>query len=382
MPAAPVIAEALFTYRIGGSERVAVDLALEFKRRGYRVVCLAFHDSDGPMRRQLEGAGVRCLDMDYANFKGVWRRLAYLWSFWRMLRREQISALHVHHTNALILCGIPARLARVRRVLVTEHGLDWLRQPLGRRVARRYRGYASNFSVVEPAQAHYFCTELGVPEERVHYVANGVRVPSGHVEGAGRMRERLGIAPGVFAFFFVGRLDPLKDLGTLLGAFAALPTEVLRRSRLYLVGEGSERTSLEARRDSLQLGDRVQFLGARNDVTDLLMAADAFVMSSISEGLPMVLLEAMAAGVPCVATAVGGIPQLLASDRGLCVPAQDPIALARAMAAVAGSQELRTRFVVNAREQLRTHHAFDAIADRYLELLGLPPTAVVATTAA
>lgn len=90
----------------------------------------------------------------------------------------------------------------------------------------------------------------------------------------------------------------------------------------------------------------------------------------------MVLLEAMAAGVPCVATAVGGIPQLLASDRGLCVPAKDPVALARAMAAVAGSRELRARFVINAREQLRKHHALDAIADRYLELLGLPPTAV------
>ena len=382
MPAAPVIAEGLFTYRIGGSERVAVDLALEFKRRGYRVVCFAFHDSDGPMRQQLEGAGVRCLDMDYANFKGVLRRLAYLWSFWRMLRREQISALHVHHAAALVLCGIPARLARVRKLLVTEHALEWLRLPLGRRVARHYRGYASDFSVVEPAQADYFCTELGVPEDRVHYVANGVRVPSRHAECVGRMRERLEIAAGVFAFFFVGRLDPIKDLGTLLGAFAALPPEVLRRSRLYLVGEGSERTSLEARRDALHLGEHVRFLGARNDVTDLLMAANAFVMSSISEGLPMVLLEAMAAGVPCVATAVGGIPQLLANERGLCVPAGDPVALARAMASVAASEELRTRLVVNASEHLRKHHAFDAIADRYLELLGLPPTAVEATTAA
>ena len=380
MPAAPVIAEGLFTYRIGGSERVAVDLAVEFKRRGYRVVCFAFHDSDGPMRQQLEAAGVRCLDMDYANFKGVLRRLAYLWSFWRMLRREQISVLHVHHTQALALCGVPARLARVR-TLLTEHALDWLRLPLGRRVARHYRGFASDFSVVEPAQADYFCTEVGVPRERVHYVANGVRVPSGRAQCAGQVRERLGIAAGMFAFFFVGRLDPLKDLGTLLGAFAALPPELMRRSRLYLVGEGRERASLEARRDALQLGDRVRFLGARNDVSDLLTAADAFVMSSISEGLPMVLLEAMAAGVPCVATAVGGISQLLASDRGLCVPARDPVALARAMAAVAESEELRTRLVVNAREHLRKHHAFDAIVDRYLELLGLPPTAAAATKA-
>jgi glycosyltransferase involved in cell wall biosynthesis len=373
MPAAPVIAEGLFTYRIGGSERVAVDLALEFKRRGYRVVCFALHDSDGPMRRQLEESGIRCLDMNYDRFRGMFRRLVYLWNFWRMLRREQISALHIHHTAALILCGIPARLARVRKVVVTEHGIEWRGRPKARSVARFYCHYANEVTVVEPAQAHYFRTELGVPEDRVHCVANGVRIPTRTTECVRRMRQSLRIAAGMFAFFFVGRLDPLKDLGTLLEAFAALPPGVLKRSRLFLVGEGSERTKLAAACEALKLGDRVTFLGVRSDVSDVLMAADAFVMSSISEGLPMVLLEAMAAGVPCVATAVGGIPQLLAGDRGLTVPARDTAGLARAMTSVAESAEMRARFVANAMEHLRKNHTFDAIADRYLELLGLPP---------
>jgi len=124
MRSAPVVAEGLFTYQIGGSERVGADLALEFQRRGYRVVCFAFHDSDGPMRTQLEASGIRCLDMNYSRCRGAFRRLNYLWRFWQMLRREQISALHVHHTAALILCAIPARLARVRLVM-TEHALQW-----------------------------------------------------------------------------------------------------------------------------------------------------------------------------------------------------------------------------------------------------------------
>ena len=88
----------------------------------------------------------------------------------------------------------------------------------------------------------------------------------------------------------------------------------------------------------------------------------------------MVLLEAMAAGVPCVATAVGGIPNLLAQDRGLAVPAQDSARLASAMASLARSLELRKRFVANATENLRKNHSFDSIVDRYLGLLGLPPT--------
>lgn len=369
----PVIAEGLFTFRIGGSERVGVDLALEFKRRGYQVVCFAFHDSDGPMRAQLEAAGIRCLDLNYDKFSGVLGRVLYLWKVWRMLRGEQISALHVHHTAALILCGIPAWLAGIKRVVMTEHGLEWRARPGILGPLRYYCRYASDITVVEPTQVDFFRTELSVPADRVHCVTNAVRLVARTPECVGRLRQKLGIAADVFAFFFVGRLTPIKDLGTLLDAFAALPPELSRRSRLYLVGEGTERGKLEAGRDALGLGDRVVFLGARNDVSEVLLAADAFVMSSISEGLPLVLLEAMAAGVPCVATAVGGIPGLFGRDRGLSVPAQDSAALASAMASVAESPELRARLVANALENLRRNHVLDAIVDRYLELLGLPP---------
>jgi len=372
MRTAPVVAEGLFTYQIGGSERVGADLALEFQRRGYRVVCFAFHDSDGPMRTQLEASGIRCLDMNYSRCRGFLRRLSYLWRFWRMLRREQISALHVHHTAALILCAIPARLARVRLVM-TEHALQWADWGAAyQRPALRYCRYANAITVVEPAQADYFRNALAVPADRVHYVANGVRVAARTPECVSDARRRVGISPADFAFFYVGRLNPIKDLGTLLEAFAALPGEVLRRSRLYLVGDGSERAMLESKRDALGLTERVTFLGFRTDVSQLLKAADAVVMSSRSEGLPMVLLEAMAAGVPCVATAVGGIPQLFGEDRGLTVPPQDATGLAAAMASVAGSPELRQRLVRNALENLRKHYALDAVTDRYLELLGLP----------
>ena len=326
------------------------------------------------MRVELESAGIRCLDMNYQKYKGAFRRFLYQWEFWRMLRRERIRALHVHHHGALILCGIPARLAKVARVVMTEHGLQALiERPQARRFTMRYGHFASDITVVEPTQVDYFHTVLGFPSEKLHCVANGVRVrtkTAAQVEG---MRYRLGLLPEVFAFLFVGRLDAVKDLGTLLAAFRALPVDVANHSRLYLAGDGPERAMLERARDDLQLGERVVFLGARSDVSDLLLAADAFVLSSKSEGLPMVLLEAMAAGVPCVATAVGGIPNLFGNDRGLLVPPRDPPALANAMAAIAGSSELRRRLVANATENLRDRYAPDAIVDRYLELLGLPP---------
>ena len=378
MAEVPVIAEGLFSYQFGGSERVGVDLAFEFQRRGYRVVCFAFQDSDGPMRAELERAGIRCLDLNYQKFRGIFRRVHFYWTFWRMLRKERIRALHVHHHGALILCGIPARLAGINRTVMTEHALQaLLARPDARRLTVRYGRYASDITVVEPSQLEYFHEELGFPISKLHCIPNGVRIRARTPALVEQKRREFGLDPAIFAFFYVGRLNPVKDLGTMLDAFAALPADVSRLTRLYMVGDGPERGMLEARRDALGLGERVTFLGARSDVSEVLMAADGFVMSSKSEGLPMALLEAMAAGVPCIATAVGGIPDLFGKDRGLLVPAQDAPALAEGMAAMVRSPELRERFVMNAGANLVRLYSLDAIANRYLDLLGLPHTATL-----
>jgi glycosyltransferase involved in cell wall biosynthesis len=374
MSEAPVIAEGLFSYQFGGSERVGVDLALEFKRRGYRVVCFAFHDSDGPMRLELERAGIRCVDLNYQKFRGIFRRVLYYWKFWRILRKERVCALHVHHHGAMILCGIPARLAGITRIVMTEHGLQALLERAdARRLTVRYCRFASAITVVEPRQFEYFSKELGFSAEKLHCIANGVRMPIRSPALVEQKRREFGIGTEDFAFFYVGRLNPVKDLGTLLDAFAALVRDG-SRARLYLVGDGSERAMLEEKRGALGLENRVTFLGARSDVSEVLMAADAFVMSSKSEGLPMALLEAMAVGAPCVATEVGGIPDLLEDGRGLLVPAQDAPALAEAMATIERSPELRQSLVANATSKLLRTYALDAIANRYLELLDLPET--------
>lgn len=371
----PVIAEGLFSYQIGGSERVGVDLAIEFKGRGHEVVCFAFQDSHGPMRTELERSGIRCLDMNYGNFRGPLRWIRYQWHVWRMLRKEGVRALHVHHHGALVVCGIPARAARIRKVVMTEHGLQALRErPRARMLTRLFSRYATSITVVEPAQAVYFHTELRVRTDKLFCISNGVRVRARSEESVRQMRQALRIPPDLFTFFYIGRLNAVKDLGTLLNAFAALPEDVRTSSRLYMVGEGAERSMLESKRAALALDDKVILLGARDDVSDLLMAADGFVMSSTSEGLPMVLLEAMAAGVPCIATAVGGIPDLFGKDRGMLVSPRDSEELAMAMAALVRSPEMRAELASNALQNLIRNHAVDPIVDRYLELLGLPRT--------
>jgi glycosyltransferase involved in cell wall biosynthesis len=327
------------------------------------------------MRRELEAAGIRCLDLNYEKEKGLFRRATYQWKFFRMLRREGVTALHVHHATALILCGLPALAAGTRKVVMTEHGLYQLQERADyRRSASVYCRLASDITVVEPAQVDYFATQMYVPRRMLRFVPNGVRMSERTPRAVAAARGVLGVPSGTFAFLYVGRLSPVKDLGTLLNAFAKLPGDVAARAHLYLVGDGTERAQLEETKRTLQLCDFVTFLGARDNVRELLLAADAFVMSSTTEGLPVALLEAMATGVPCVATAVGGIPQLLGNECGLTAPARDVKALAERMAAVARSESLRGQIVENARNKIRDTYLLDGIVSRYLEILGLAPT--------
>lgn len=371
-----MIGVGLFSYQFGGSERVGVDLALAFKARGFEPLCFAFHDSAGPMRAELEQAGVPCVDLNYERTTGWLRYPRYLWRTWRVLRAARVRALHLHHHGALILCGPPARCAGIRRVVMTEHGLQALQErPWARRLTRLFRRFASDITVVEPAQAEYFVRALRVPAARVHCIANAVRLGSQSPERRAALRASLGIADGTFAFFYVGRLNAVKNLGSLLGAFARLPQQEPPNCRLFLVGDGPERAALEQRVVSLGLSRSTTLLGARADVAALLSAADGFVMSSRSEGLPVVLLEAMATGVPCIATAVGGIPGLLGGERGITVPVDDEAALANAMRELASSPTLRASLTSKAREELERNYAFEPIVDRYLALLGLPPRA-------
>jgi glycosyltransferase involved in cell wall biosynthesis len=139
----------------------------------------------------------------------------------------------------------------------------------------------------------------------------------------------------------VGRLRAPKDFLTLVRAVALLePGSV----RLRIAGDGPDRAALAGEIEHLGLGEMVELLGTRTDVAELLAAAHVFVLSSDSEGLPMSVLEAMAAGVPVVATAVGGIPELVADgETGRLVPPRDPAALAAALAAVSADPELRER---------------------------------------
>ena len=369
----PVIAQGLFSYQIGGSERVGADIAIGLQKRGYELVCFACYDSSGPIRDELIDAGIRCVDLNYEKYHGPLRRLTYAADVYGFLRRNRVDSLIVHHATALIIGGIAARLARVRRVMMVEHAIHQLRErPDYRRSAIKYCKLADVVVAIDSGIAEYFRHEMRVPTARVLYIPNGVTATTPDPTRRAEVRQMLGLAPGEFVFLFVGRLQPVKDVPTLLQAFGQLVAQRPNGMRLLLAGDGPERPALESLARELAIDGRVSFLGARRDVRDLLAAADAFVLTSVTEGQPMAIIEAMASHVPCVATAVGGIPALLADGAGLLAPPANPAQFAAQMAALVDSDKLRNALTDAAASRVARDHSLDAVLDAYLDALELP----------
>ena len=371
---APTIAEGLFSFELGGSERVGADVAMECVRRGYRVVAFAFYGSQGPVRDQLEANGVQCFDLNYLARRRFIRRLTHQQAMFRFLRDRRVHTVHIHHCTSLILGALAARRAGVRRIVLTEHSLFELKtMPRYRRQSRRACRFADAVTVVHPSMESFFRSELGVPAGRLHYIPNGVRLSQGDPGERSHLRQELGVADREFLWMYAGRLAQVKDLATLLQAFATARARSDQPFRLALVGGGDQLGSLKDLCRSLCLEGVVSFLGARTDVPRLMIAADGFALSSLSEGLPMVLLEAMAARVPCVATAVGGIPELFSAGAGLLAPPGNPARLAEALLELAKDPDRRGRITEAAFAKVAATNDLERVVDQYLKLFGVPP---------
>jgi glycosyltransferase involved in cell wall biosynthesis len=176
------------------------------------------------------------------------------------------------------------------------------------------------------------------------------------------LRGQLEIPADAVVVGYVGRMVPVKDLVTLVNGFARAAAG---GSDLYLVlaGDGEDRPGLEARARELGVADRIRFIGWTDDLPRLYRTVDIFALSSINEGTPVAAIEAMAAERPVVATAVGGVPDVVTSDTGLLVPARDPEAFAGALGRLAGDADMRRRMGVEGRRRAAEKYSYRRLAD-------------------
>jgi len=335
----------------GGAESLVVEHA-RHAGPGVEVLVCALNRG-GPALEAACAAGARGHVLDAPG--GLRRTLALA----ALMRREAVEVVNGHNPTGGLYAALAARRAGVRAVVRTEHSLHYAGRhsaawPLLERLATALTTRV--VCVCEAVRASH-APRFRRAEQRFVTVLNGVSAGPAPRPRA-EVRAALGLSGDEPVVLTVGSLTPQKAQHVLLEAFAAV-ADAAPASRLLVAGEGRLRAALEARRDALGLGERVRFLGARDDVADLVEAADVFVLSSEREGLPVTLLEAMRGGRPAVATRAGGCPEAVAEgESGLLVPVGDAGALSAALGALLSDPARRARMGRAARE--RWERAFTA----------------------
>ncbi len=290
----------------------------------------------------------------------------------KILRRHRVDVLHCHNHKANVYGTLAASLAGTPVVLAQIHGLRRARN-LRRKITNLmvFRKARRILAVADAVKQDVLSSNWGVPREKLAVLENSVdyeRFARSTISRS-QARQMLGVPPDGVIFGTIGRLAPTKGFSYLLDAFCRVKREV-PSSQLVFLGDGPSRSELEQRAAATPFREAVHFLGHRPNIEQLLRGMDVFVLSSVAEGMPRVILEAMAAGVPCVCTSVGGIPEMLDDGTlGSLVPARDSEQLAAAMVEWANRPEQeRTAHVEKVREYTRRHYSHDVLTDRLAQL--------------
>jgi glycosyltransferase involved in cell wall biosynthesis len=325
-------------------------------------VVVAAH-GDGPLRDAALSAGARFVPLFHVRRPiNPWHDFFGVVELSRLLRREQPEIVHVNSAKAAALGRLAAWMGRVPIRIYTVHGWAFL----------AHRGLASAaYRWIERALRPLTTVTVCVSEnERQAGLAaracddsTTVVIRNGVAPGNADVRESEGDRPRIV---MVGRLQAPKDPITLVRALAMIRETAFEA---LLVGDGPDRSVVEEEIRRLGIEPSVHVLGNRSDVHELLATADVFALSTRSEGLPLSILEAMAAGLPVVASNVGGVAELVVQgETGMLVPPGDPGALAETIEGLLGDQPLARRLGEAARMRVAEHFDLAAVQDAHLAL--------------
>lgn len=286
----------------------------------------------------------------------------------RVLKQRRVHILHCHTHSPAVYGAVATALARTPVLLTHVHGLNRTRK-LRRRLTNLFvfRRAARVICAAQGVRKDVIRTNWRVDPDKVLVLENSVDYERFASVDTPRQqaRSKLGLSADDFVFGTVGRLVPTKGLRYLLDAFSIVKRQV-PSAQLVLLGEGSSRADLERQAAESPCPQAIHFLGYRAEIAEVFRGLDVFVLSSLAEGMPRALLEAMAAGVPCVATEVGGIPEVI-NDAGVgfLAPPRDAAALARRMVQVARmSGPERAAIRAAAQQRIRRFYSHDVIREK------------------
>lgn len=345
----------------GGAERALVQLVTRLDRQRWEpaVFCLS---GPGLLAEELRAAGVPvvCLGATHWSRAGVILRLV------RELRKFRPAILQTFLFHANLAGRIAGRLAGIKTI-VSGIRVAEKRSRIRLWFDRWTNGFVHTNVCVSQAVADFSISESGLSPKKIIVIPNGVDVA--RFAGASPADLTvLGIPPGSQVVLTIGRLDRQKGLATLIEA-GAVVTSRFPKAHFLLVGDGPQKSELDHLIRDKGLVDRIHFAGWRPDVPELLAAGAALVLSSLWEGLPNVILEAMAAGLPVVATRVEGTSELIIDGRtGLLVPPQSPHELASAIEKILSDPVQARSMGQSGRERALAEFSWQKMVDRYCEL--------------
>lgn len=358
---------------VGGVPRHLLLLLEGLRKRGYRVT-VACAECRPEHEAALGALGVRWVRVDLRRLLSPAADVRALAALVRLIRRERFDIVHTHMSKAALLGGLAGRIAGAPVVVNTAHNLGsvampkaWLRGLFWLYDKALLSTTADAVITVTDRLRDDVVARRVLGRAKVHAIANGIRPapPVGEAEARDArdaLLAEIGGGPGTLVVGSVARLVWFKGLDALIAAAPAV-LQACPDCRFVVAGDGPLRAALEQQAAALGVRERVSFLGERADVPRLLAAFDVFVLPSVSEGMPITILEAMDAARPVVATKVGGVAELVSDGRtGLLVPPRDPPALGGALIRLLRDPPLRRAMGDQGRERVVAHFSAGAMA--------------------
>ncbi len=350
--------------RVGGAEKLIVTFAQELRRYPHELTIVSLQRNEPVMRTAVETAGARVIPLHSKRLINPQR----FGQLWQLVRRERFAVIHTHLTAANILGGVVGRLTGTP-VVTTLHNTKLISQE------HFYHGRLENYVLThltdqvigvgwQVAAVHQ--ARLGLDNLIILPNAVALRPPLAAAE-RNRVRAALVDDPAAVILLAVGRLRPQKGFLDLLTAFAQVSRHC-PQARLLIAGKGEQEAELAAEIAALNLEKQVRLLGLRHDIPDLLDACDIYVSAAHWEGLPVSMLEAMAAARPCVVTAVGDVPQVMDDTTGVVLPPQRPDLLAQALQQLIGAPEQWPVLGQAARQKVAASFSADVWTENLLSL--------------
>lgn len=283
-------------------------------------------------------------------------------NFYKLFKSSTPDIVHIHNPTPTIYAAAAARIARVPGIVSTRHSL--VAPPHNRLMEMKY-AIAARFcdlvvGICDATTSNL--KKLGtVPQRKIVRIYNGAalirKLPMAECP-----------AKTGFTLVFVGRFQPVKNLPLLLSAFR-IALASMPELRLWMVGDGSERGQLQQLSSDYEISEKMTFWGQQLDVAPFLSAADAFIMSSSSEGLPISLLQAFSCGLPSIVTDVGGMAEVVRlANAGIVVPAANATAMANAILKLVADSTRREQFALQAESTFHSRFSLQVMADAYMQL--------------